>query len=144
MERALRVHDLPLSADAWRVYGDDLKVLADFDLPKVAGWNLLVLQWRMPKRTSGGIIVAEQARLNDMFQGRIGLVLEVGPLAYSDPEKYPTGPWAVVGDSVMWNLVESTISRFSFGDPTDPVVLATIYDDKISLTGVDPLRAARR
>jgi hypothetical protein len=110
--------------------------IRDVALPRPTGWHVLVLQYIRPGKI-GSIILADKSRDEDMYQGRVGLVLAIGPECWADASKYPSGPWAKVGDWVMWPAMGATASRFKYGD----AVLTLIADDRIMAAGLDPLRA---
>lgn len=73
--------------------------------------NILVGIYIRPERTRGGIIV-QTAQKEDQFQGKVGLVLAIGPLAFQDDETNKFGGQQLqVGDWVMF--------RASDGDALD-------------------------
>jgi hypothetical protein len=139
----LRIQDLNLPTTRGP-YGHDLDVLSDYDLPDPVGWNILALQYRIPERLDSGLYVAYEARKNDEWQGRCGMVLALGPDAYRDRDKYPTGPWVKPGDMILWSMSEATVTRFTFGTAQEAAVLCTIYDDKVTSVNVDPTLANRK
>lgn len=49
---------------------------------KVAGSDLLIATYIPSERTSGGIIVPMKSQQENIFQGKVGLVLQTGPLAF--------------------------------------------------------------
>ena len=48
------------------------------------GARVLVATYIRPERTVGGIILTDGVRKEDVFQGRVGLVLKLGPAAFKD------------------------------------------------------------
>lgn len=56
------------------------------DLSKVELFNnqVLVAVYIRPEKTKGGIILAGQTRDEDKFQGKVGLVVKMGPQAFVD------------------------------------------------------------
>ena len=62
-------------------------------LPEPSGWRLLVLPFTPKEKTKGGILIAQESLEKLRIATNCGYVLKVGPLAYYDKEKYPTGPW---------------------------------------------------
>ena len=67
-------------------------------LPDPSGWRLLVLPFTPKEKTKGGILIAQESLEKLRIATNCGYVLKVGPLAYHDKEKYPTGPWCKKGD----------------------------------------------
>jgi len=48
--------------------------------------RILVAVYRRPEKTAGGIILTDRATDEDVWQGKVGLVIKKGPLAYQDDE----------------------------------------------------------
>lgn len=58
--------------------------LANFD---VFGTQILVAPYVRPSKTKGGLMIPESAQKDDIYQGKVALVLKVGPNAYLAPEE---------------------------------------------------------
>ena len=71
-------------------------------LPEPSGWRLLVLPFTPKEKTKGGILIAQESLEKLRIDTNCGYVLKVGPLAYYDKEKFPTGPWCKQGDWVIF------------------------------------------
>jgi len=71
---------------------ENIKAVVD-ELPTPSGWRILVLPFTPKEKTSGGIIIAQESLDRLRIATNCGYVLKIGPLAYFDKEKYPTGPW---------------------------------------------------
>ncbi len=63
------------------------------ELPIPSGWRLLVLPFTPKEKTKGGIIIAQEALDKARIATNCGYVVKIGPMAYGDKEKFPTGPW---------------------------------------------------
>jgi co-chaperonin GroES (HSP10) len=102
-------------------------------LPKPVGYHVLVA---MPEveETYGdsGIIKSAQAMHQDSLMSMIGLVLDMGDQAYSDKDRFPTGPWCKQGDYVMFRM--NTGTRFKVGG----VEYRLMNDDSIEAVVNDP------
>ena len=72
------------------------------ELPIPSGWRLLVLPFTPKEKTKGGIIIAQESLEKLRIATNCGYVLKVGPLAYYDKEKFPTGAWCKKGDWVIF------------------------------------------
>ena len=72
------------------------------ELPTPSGWRILVLPFTPKEKTSGGIIIAQESLDRLRIATNCGYVLKIGPLAYLDKEKYPTGPWCKEKDWVIF------------------------------------------
>lgn len=111
---------------------------ADLEFPDPTGWHVLVLQYIRPKERAlvgGGVLhLPDSVVREDEFQGRVGVVLAVGPEAYRDVGKYPGGPWCKPGDWVLWPAVENGAMRQRYHG----LVVGLLADDRVVAVGVDP------
>lgn len=102
-------------------------------LPKPVGYHVLVA---MPEveETYGdsGIIKSAQTMHQDSLMSMIGLVLDMGDQAYSDKDRFPTGPWCKQGDYVMFRM--NTGTRFKVGG----VEYRLMNDDSVEAVVNDP------
>ena len=76
---------------------DNIQNVKD-QLPEPSGWRLLVLPFTPKEKTKGGIIIAQESLDKLRIATNCGYVLKVGPLAYYDKEKFPTGSCCKKGD----------------------------------------------
>lgn len=100
-------------------------------LPKPTGWRLLVLPFRPPKKTKSGLYLAEQAVERQQVATVCGYVVDVGPLAYSDQDKFPTGAWCAKGDWIVFARYAGARLNIEGGEIrilNDDEVLARISD----------------
>ena len=72
------------------------------ELPQPSGWRLLVLPFTPKEKTKGGIIIAQESLDKARIATNCGYVVKMGPMAYGDKEKFPTGPWCKKGDWVIF------------------------------------------
>ena len=93
-------------------------------LPTPTGWRLLILPFRPPNKTAGGILLSNKTVEEGQIQTVAGYVLKVGPLAYSG-ERFSTGPWCEEGDWVMFGRYAG--SRFQI----DGGEIKILNDDEI-------------
>jgi|TARA_R100001460_G_scaffold23654_2_gene47585 co-chaperonin GroES (HSP10) len=70
-------------------------------VPKPTGWRILVLPYRGIGKTKGGVILTDKAVEEQQIASVCALVLEVGPDAYADKDKFPNGPWCKKGEWVI-------------------------------------------
>ena len=71
-------------------------------LPQPSGWRILVLPFTPKDKTKGGIIFSQESLDKLRISTNCGYVLKMGPLAYHDKERYPTGPWCKEKDWVIF------------------------------------------
>jgi co-chaperonin GroES (HSP10) len=81
---------------------DILKVVGDLKGVRPKWNNVLVATYIRPAMTAGGIIRPDSNVAEDEWQGKVGLVLKMGPMAYRDDEDtqfngedVKVGEWAV-------------------------------------------------
>lgn len=88
---------------------DPFKTLMEFAQPfldkvHVGPAKLLVATFRQQEKTAGGIIKTNRHIDEDKFQGVAGLVLKVGPLAFTDDGRIKFGGFAAqAGQWVTYN-----------------------------------------
>ena len=108
-------------------------------LPVPSGWRLLVLPFTPREKTKGGILIAQESLDKLRVATNCGYVLSMGPLAYQDKEKYPTGPWCKKGDWVVFARYAASLIRFEGGEVrllNDDEVLGTIGDPESVLHNI--------
>ena len=101
------------------------------ELPTPSGWRILVLPFTPKEKTSGGIIIAQGSLDRLRIATNCGYVLKIGPLAYYDKEKYPTGAWCKQGDWVIFARYAGSRLPIEGGEVrilNDDEVLGTIPD----------------
>ena len=82
-------------------------------LPVPVGYKLLIALPTIEDTYDSGLVKAENTKHVEQVLSMIGLVLDMGPQAYSDPERYPNGPWCEVGDYVLFRTNTGTRFRFN-------------------------------
>tara|TARA_R100001377_G_scaffold55789_2_gene33068 strand:+ start:16 stop:441 length:426 start_codon:yes stop_codon:yes gene_type:complete len=107
-------------------------------LPTPVGYRVLIA---MPEveDTYGdsGIIKSNREVQLDTVMSTIGLVLDMGKQAYSDEDRFPTGPWCKQGDYVMFRM--NTGTRFK----VNGVEYRLMNDDSIEAVVSDPRGVTR-
>ena len=71
-------------------------------IPKPTGWRIVILPYRGAAKSKGGILLADQTIEKITVATTCGYVLSVGPLAYADTAKFPSGPWCKPGDWIIF------------------------------------------
>ena len=101
------------------------------ELPVPSGWRLLVLPFTPKEKTKGGIIIAQEALDKARIATNCGYVVKMGPMAYGDKEKFPSGPWCKKGDWVIFARYAGSRLPIEGGEVrllNDDEVLGTIKD----------------
>ena len=97
-------------------------------LPKPTGWRMIVLPFKMPEKTKGGLSFGQETLERQQVASTCGLVLAQGPHCY-DKEKFPEGPWCKKGDWVVFARYAGSRIQIDGGEVrilNDDEVLATI------------------
>jgi len=98
-------------------------------LPQPTGWRILVMPYRRKEKTKKGIILPDQALEKEHVATVCAYVLEVGPDAYMDKEKFPEGPWCKKGDWIIFGRYAGARIKIDDGELrllNDDEILATI------------------
>jgi len=101
------------------------------ELPQPSGWRLLVLPFTPKEKTKGGIIIAQESLDKARIATNCGYVVKMGPMAYGDKGKFPTGPWCKQGDWVIFARYAGSRLPIEGGEVrilNDDEVLGTIKD----------------
>ena len=97
-------------------------------LPRPSGWRILIMPYNPPKITKGGIELPDEAHERERIATVVGLVMEVGPLAYQDTKKFGSGKdkeWCKKGDWVIFGRYTGSRFKIQGGE------LRLLNDDEI-------------
>ena len=100
-------------------------------MPDPTGWRLLILPYRGKGKTEGGVYLPNKVVEEQTVSTQVGYVLKVGPLAYNDPEKFPSGPWCEQGEWVMFARYAGSRFKIDGGEVrilNDDEILARINE----------------
>ena len=89
---------------------------------RVCGVDVLLAIYQRPEKSAGGIILTDNVKGEDLYQGKVGLVLKVGPLVNDKNKdlyqwfggKLPKeGDWVVVrvGDTYAFDMTSGSSVR---------------------------------
>ena len=101
-------------------------------IPTPTGWRIAILPYRGAEKTKGGIALAEETQRKQQVSTVCGYVLKVGPIAYGDEGKFPTGPWCKEGDWIIFGRYAG--ARI----PIDGGEIRLINDDEVLGIVADP------
>ena len=113
-----------------RLDQDNIQSMVD-QLPEPSGWRMLVLPFTPREKTKGGIIFSQESLDKARIATNCGYVIKMGPLAYGDKEKFPTGPWCKKGDWVIFARYAGSRLPIEGGEVrllNDDEVLGTVTD----------------
>lgn len=126
---------VPSLEDAYTVEGlkpQNLDQTVIDRIPTPTGWRIAILPYRGAEKTKGGIALAEETQRKQQVSTVCGYVLKVGPIAYADEAKFPTGPWCVEGDWIIFGRYAG--ARI----PIDGGEIRLINDDEVLGIVSDP------
>ena len=70
-------------------------------LPEPSGYRILCGVPEVEDRTEGGIFKADVTMQYEELTTPVLFVLKVGPDAYKDEKRFPSGPWCKEGDFIL-------------------------------------------
>jgi len=107
-------------------------------IPKPVGYRVLIALPNVDETYgASGLIKSGQTLREEYILSTVGAVIELGEQAYSDKERFPTGPWCEVGDYVMFRA--NTGTRFKVGSQE----YRLMNDDSIEAVVADPRAVSR-
>lgn len=88
-----------------------LDKLGDLSDIEVFGGQVVLATYVRPNKTKSGIYITDKYREEDVFQGKIGLLIKKGPSAFDDSTgelfgetKFDVGDWLVYRPSDGWSI----------------------------------------
>lgn len=125
----------PVLTDAYTKDGElnveDISESVMDRIPKPTGWRIVILPYRGTNKSKGGIVLADQTIERQQLTTTCGYVLRVGPLAYADEGKFPTGAWCKEGDWIIFGRYAGARMNIDGGEIrilNDDEILAVISD----------------
>jgi co-chaperonin GroES (HSP10) len=94
-------------------------------LPHPTGYRILILPFVAQAVTKGGIHLSKQTLDKERLATVVGYVVELGPDAYGDLNKFPDGPWCKKGDWVIFGRYAGARFQIEGGD------MRLLNDDEI-------------
>ena len=101
-------------------------------LPTPKGYKILITLPEPEEKTEGGIIKATETLQNEEIGSIVGMVLELGPDCYKDPQRFPSGPSYKEGDWILMRSYSGT--RFKVHGKE----FRLINDDSVEAVVEDP------
>lgn len=103
-------------------------------LPRPVGYRILVALPEVEEEYEGGIIKPESVRKREYILSIMGLVIDMGDLAYTDESRFgeKAAPWCKVGNFVMFRM--NTGTRFTVNGKE----YRLMNDDSIEAVVADP------
>jgi len=102
-------------------------------LPTPVGYRVLVAMPKVEEAFEGSeLLKSVTTKHQEQVMSIIGLVVDMGEQAYSDVDRFPTGPWCKQGDYVMFRA--NTGTRFTI----EGLEYRLMNDDSIEAVVADP------
>ena len=102
-------------------------------MPEPTGYKLLISPIQVEEKTQGGVYMPDSFKDAEGIASIIGCVVSMGPDAYKDKEKFPTGAWCKKGDFVIFRSYSGTrfkIHSMEFRLINDDTVEAVVEDPR--------------
>ena len=102
-------------------------------IPLPKGFRILCMVPAIEEEFESGIIKADATIMTEELTTKVLFVVELGEMAYSDKERFPTGPWCKKGDFVMTRAYAGTrfkIHGREFRIINDDTVEAVVEDPR--------------
>jgi len=101
-------------------------------VPNPSGYRITLFPLKLDSKTKSGIHLTDETVQESQLTTNICKVLKVGPDAYKDKEKFPTGPWCKKDDWVLITRYAGSRIKIDGGE------LRIINDDEILAVIDDP------
>tara|TARA_R100000995_G_scaffold8626_1_gene3710 strand:- start:423 stop:899 length:477 start_codon:yes stop_codon:yes gene_type:complete len=101
-------------------------------LPQPTGYRILVVPYYPKEKTKGGIYIPDATRDRESFATVVAYVVKMGPDAYKDKDKFPTGAYCSEKEWVLMGRYAG--NRFK----VEGLELRLINDDNIIAKILDP------
>lgn len=102
------------------------------------GYRLLVAMPTVEDKTKGGVYIPDELKQREQVASICGCVIAMGPDAYKDQAKFPTGPWCEVGDWVVFRAYSGTKIKLENGQE-----VRLVNDDTVEAVVNDPREIVR-
>jgi len=102
-------------------------------MPQPTGWRILILPYKGKGVTEAGIQLIKETVDRESLATVVSYVVKMGPMCYSDKNKFGDTPWCKKGDWVLIGRYAG--ARFKLGDDAECRI---INDDEVIATIDDP------
>ena len=118
-----------------------LKRVGDLSGVEIFGSEILLAIYKRPEKTKSGILLVDTTRGEDVHQGKVALVIKMGPFAYVDADgnkfrDIKEGDWVVVRPSDGWRVTLNTLQNSVSRD--DTVDCRIVSDANVHMRVAEP------
>ena len=124
----------PISQDEVEAQPEQVKAT---QIPQPTGWKLLCVLVDVDDKYDSGILKADETMRTEEITSPVLFVLQAGPLAYKDTDKFPEGPWCKEGDFILTRPYTGTRVKIHGKE------FRLINDDKVEAVVQDPRGISR-
>ena len=115
----------------------EMTVSEERHLPRPQGYKILVAIPAPKEKSDGGIIIPDMLKDAEKTASIYGNVIALGPDAYADALKFPSGPYCEQGDWVIFKSYSGTRFRINGEE------FRLINDDTVEAVVDDPRTVTR-
>jgi co-chaperonin GroES (HSP10) len=106
-------------------------------VPQPTGWKLLCVLIDVDNTYESGLLKADETMRTEELTSPVLFVMEVGPQAYKDADKFPDGPWCKAGDFILTRPYTGTRVKIHGKE------FRLINDDQVEAVVQDPRGISR-
>ena len=106
-------------------------------IPQPTGWKLLCVLIDVDDKYESGSLKADEASRTEEITSPVLFVMEMGPQAYKDAEKFPDGAWCKTGDFILTRPYTGTRVKIHGKE------FRLINDDQVEAVVQDPRGISR-
>mgnify|MGYP000430250125 CR=1 FL=1 len=102
-------------------------------LPEVKGYRILCIVPTVEEKYDSGLIKADKTKSIEEHSTVVLFVVKMGDMAYTDKDRFPTGPWCKEGDFIIARAYSGTrikIHGKEFRIINDDTVEAVVDDPR--------------
>ena len=102
-------------------------------LPEVKGYRILCIVPTVEEKYDSGLIKADKTKSIEEHSTVVLFVVKTGDMAYTDKDRFPTGPWCKEGDFIIARAYSGTrikIHGKEFRIINDDTVEAVVDDPR--------------
>ena len=109
----------------------------DLKLPEPRGYKILIAIPKLDEKFQNSkILRADSHKKREETASIVGMVMEIGDLAYKDEDRFPSGAWCKVGDFIIMRAYSGT--RFLVQTKEGEQEFRLINDDAVEGVVADP------
>jgi len=106
-------------------------------MPTPSGFKILCALVEAGDTFENGLLKADETKMVEELTSPVLFVIKLGPDAYKDTEKFPSGPWCKEGDFVITRAYTGTRMKIHGKE------FRIIYDDQVEGVVEDPRGISR-